>query len=128
MLKISLIVILLAGLYGYYSRLCEFNQSMNIQRIAKDNFNLLSDGMSLSEVQEKLNKKGTRVNLFNNSFYRWSFGDSIVAKKGKEIISVSEFINNSSYKEGYRLVRTPAFIDVLFVDNKLVKKECLGLD
>ena len=125
MLEISLIMVLLSGLYGYYLRLREFNNLPHIQKIAKDNFNLLSDGMSLSEVQDKLNKKGTRV---NNSIYRWYFGDSIVAKKGKEIISVSEFINNSSYKEGYRLIKTPAFINVLFVDNKLVKKECIGLD
>ena len=130
MLEFCLFGILLVGLISFSIRLHIFNNLYAIQNQAYKNYQSLTDGMSLTEINERMGCKGKRVfSLASNTKYRWNFGKSVIVKnKDNEIVSFSEFMNDIENRHNYQLKLSPAFVEMNFENNVSTSGKAVALN
>ena len=110
MIGTCLIAIMLVGVVSFFIRLKTFNNLPTVQKEAYNHFMEIKDGASLKELNDLLGKKGKKV--FNQNKYRWFFGDSIVVKRGNDIVSFSDFDKDIIHRSDYIFKRSPAYIEI----------------
>lgn len=126
MLIACLVLICIVGLISFYFRLKAFNNLSNVQKEAYYCFKQIKNGSSLKELNSLLGRKGRKV--FCKNKYRWTFGDTIIVKKGNEVISFEDFSNATDDIHNYSFKISPAYIEMESREGTFYNAVAVGLN
>ena len=126
MVEFCFFVVVLTAIISFCCRMREFNMLPIVQKEAISSFNQIKEGCSLSELNELFGKKAKKVS--NTNKYRWYFGDSIIVKKGKDVVSFSDFNKDIDHYRDYKFENCISYIEVIDNNGILSNPVAVGLN
>ena len=126
MVEFCFLAIVLSAIISFWYRMKVFNMLPIVQKNAFSSFINIKEGSSLSELNELFGKKAKKV--FNTNKYRWYFGDSIIVKRGKDIVSFSDFNKDIDHYRDYKFENCISYIEVIDNNGILSNPVAVGLN